>query len=280
MSLASLSAVLGELTIPTFDGYNERKFRVEVARMISRIKLSGTAPSDEALVEFVTENCFEGSDRVKALSSSRQLKAERVSSDTSMEEVLVESSFLDAAADTSSDMFDELLSMLLDQVDLDDLTGGRVKDSERKPKKEVDEEASDENPYEQKEARSKVVAASPTLLPVTVGFGPSAVTLHRVTLDPGSQVITVRHSVYNRIGTNAGIEEDAGITMRGAHSHIRKLLGLVPRLPISFHGLTYYVQAFIIVDRVDPKPPLGHPFLELARAETFCFEANRTGTFA
>ncbi|KAJ3194848.1 hypothetical protein HDU67_004575, partial [Dinochytrium kinnereticum] len=64
-----------------------------------------------------------------------RLKAKRVSSDTSTEEVLVESSFLDAAADTSSDMFDELLSMLLDQVDLDDLTGGRVKDSERKPKK-------------------------------------------------------------------------------------------------------------------------------------------------
>ncbi|KAJ3191776.1 hypothetical protein HDU67_005720, partial [Dinochytrium kinnereticum] len=138
---------------------------------------------------------------------------------------------------------------------------------------EVDEEASDENPYEQKEARCKVVAASPTLSPVTVGFGPSAVTLHRVTLDPGSQVITVRLSVYNRIGTNAGIEEDAGITMRGAHGHTRKLLGLVPRLPISFHGLTYYVQAFIIDDRVDPKPPfgllLGQPFLELARAETF-----------
>ncbi|KAJ3201109.1 hypothetical protein HDU67_001550, partial [Dinochytrium kinnereticum] len=97
--------------------------------------------------------------------------------------------------------------------------------------------------------------------------------LTRTSHQSKTTLVTVRLSVYNRIGTNAGIEEDAGITIRGAHGHTRKLLGLVPRLPISFHGLTYYVQAFIIDDRIDPKPPfgllLGQPFLELARAETF-----------
>ncbi|KAJ3210494.1 hypothetical protein HDU67_005259 [Dinochytrium kinnereticum] len=67
MSLPSLSVVLGEVTIPSFDGYNERKFRVDVARMVSRIRLSGTSPSDEALVEFIIENCFLGSDHVKSL---------------------------------------------------------------------------------------------------------------------------------------------------------------------------------------------------------------------
>ncbi|KAJ3201651.1 hypothetical protein HDU67_001147, partial [Dinochytrium kinnereticum] len=65
-----------------------------------------------------------------------RLRAKRVSLDPSTEEVLVESSFLDAAADTSTDMFDELLRVLLDQVDLDDdLTGGLGKDSEGKPKR-------------------------------------------------------------------------------------------------------------------------------------------------
>ncbi|KAJ3199718.1 hypothetical protein HDU67_002603, partial [Dinochytrium kinnereticum] len=126
------------------------------------------------------------------------------------------------------------------------------------------------------EARCKVVAASPSLAEVTVGKGPGAVTLQKVTLDGGSQVITVKLSVYEQIGAMAGIEEGSSISMRGAHGHTRKLVGLVPRLPINVYGLSYYVQAFIIDDRIEPRPPfsllLGQPFLDLARADTFWSE--------
>ncbi|KAI8834290.1 hypothetical protein BC829DRAFT_422304 [Chytridium lagenaria] len=95
------------------------------------------------------------------------------------------------------------------------------------------------------ETRCKVVCASPRGLS------------GKVTLDGGSQVITVRLSIYERVAATAGIEEGASISMRGAHGHTRKLVGLVPRLPVGIFGFTYFVQAFIIDDRIDPKPPFG-----------------------
>ncbi|KAI8839597.1 hypothetical protein BC829DRAFT_421026 [Chytridium lagenaria] len=202
------------------------------------------------------------------------------------------------------DMYDRFLSCFLDEIDLDKVTGGKIT-AERAGqgadgvtvesnsldvvnvmnyKVSVDDvlsfstELAEEDggefgrPEHNYETRCKVVCASPSVPHVKVGLGPDAVYLEKVTLDGGSQVITVRLSIYERVAATAGIEEGASISMRGAHGHTRKLVGLVPRLPVGIFGFTYFVQAFIIDDRIDPKPPfgllLGQPFLDLARAET------------
>ncbi|KAJ3201110.1 hypothetical protein HDU67_001551 [Dinochytrium kinnereticum] len=210
-----------------------------------------------------------------------RLKAKRVPTDMG-EETLVESNFLHAPADTSTDMFDELLSILLDQVDLDDLTSTRVGkppavqnkkklNRHKKNKKaasaaegvdssllgvnslafkvsvdnildsfstEVDDEIPDEHPDEQREARCKVVAASPTLSPVTIGFGPGAVTLHKVTLDPGSQVLPdrkdcictlVRQAMFSGRKRKEGVLQNSG----GLPQTSTTLLKEVPKGTIS-----------------------------------------------
>ncbi|KAI8853168.1 hypothetical protein BC829DRAFT_440175 [Chytridium lagenaria] len=193
--------------------------------------------------------------------------------------------------DRSSDLFDTLLSTFLDEVDTDklikvqptvnvesvesvDCCSFRVSADDVLDSFSADiaDDVSEAETLAPEEARCKVVAASPSLYDVKLGLGKNTVVLNKVTIDGGSQVITVRLSVYKKIGASAGIEEGASINMRGAHGHTRKLVGLVPRLPVTIFGLTYFVQAFIIDDTVDPKPPfgllLGQPFIDLARAET------------
>ncbi|KAI8835285.1 hypothetical protein BC829DRAFT_422042 [Chytridium lagenaria] len=89
-------------------------------------------------------------------------------------------------------------------------------------------------------------------------------------------------SVYKKIGASVRIEEGASINMRGAPGHTRKLVGLVPRLPVKIFGLTFCIQAFIIDDTVDPKPPfgllLGQPFIDLAGAKTVWTEVGNQWT--
>ncbi|KAI8843031.1 hypothetical protein BC829DRAFT_420208 [Chytridium lagenaria] len=165
------------------------------------------------------------------------------------------------------DMYDRFLSCFLDEIDLDKVTGGKIT-AERAGqgadgvtvesnsldvvnvmnyKVSVDDvlsfstELAEEDggefgrPEHNYETRCKVCPTSKSVL------GPDAVYLEKVTLDGGSQVITET-------------------SWSGA------------RLPVGIFGFTYFVQAFIIDDRIDPKPPfgllLGQPFLDLARAET------------
>ncbi|KAI8842957.1 hypothetical protein BC829DRAFT_420238 [Chytridium lagenaria] len=168
--------------------------------------------------------------------------------------------------DRSSDLFDTLLSSFLDELDTNkllktpesvdsnmveavDCCSFRVSADDVLDSFSADiaDDLSEAETLAPEEARCKVVAASPALYDVKLGLGKHVVTLSKVTIDGGSQVITVRLSVYKKIGASAGIEEGASINMRGAH-------------------------AFIIDDTVDPKPPfgllLGQPFIDLARAET------------
>ncbi|KAJ3315224.1 hypothetical protein HDU76_002231, partial [Blyttiomyces sp. JEL0837] len=223
---------------------------------------------------------------------SRRIAVEQQAARDGMEIDVKFSEVLASKADKDSDMFDHLLSALLDVVDsnLDKVAGQNVPVVDSSPF-QLDEEDiwslakagfSTEAAVPRDDdgkaiptvgfRKCKVIATCPRVQDVEVGLGPETQDLSNVLLDSGSQINTVGLSVYSKVAASAGLEEGSTISMRGAHGHSRRLYGLVPRLPVTVMGLQYFIQAFIVDDiNLEVKPPylmlLGQPFLEVARAD-------------
>ncbi|KAJ3289964.1 hypothetical protein HDU76_007453, partial [Blyttiomyces sp. JEL0837] len=226
---------------------------------------------------------------------SRRIAVEQQAARDGMEIDVKFSEVLASKADRNSDMFDHLLSALLDVVDgsLDKVAGLNAPVVDSSPFLLDDEDVwglaeagsdvvdvaqywLDTNdilsfsteatlPPDGEGGRTvptvgfrkcKVIATCPRVQDVEVGFGDEAEELSNVLLDCGSQIVTIALSVWNKVASSAGVEEGATISMRGAHGHSRRLYGLVPRLPVTVMGLRYYIQAFIVDDiNLDVKPP-------------------------